>query len=75
MQEAAYGATLLLLLMLDGARERGIKHRNRWHILLIVLLVENSTMTKRSTNALIVDLNLTPPPAQFFAQTNYAEKK
>jgi hypothetical protein len=28
LQEAAYGATLLLLLMLDGARESGIKKQN-----------------------------------------------
>lgn len=32
-------------------------------------------MTKRSTNALIVDLNPTLPLVQFFVQTNYAEKK
>ena len=32
-------------------------------------------MTKSSTNALIVDLNLTLPLEQFFVQTNYAEKK
>lgn len=38
MQEAAYGATLLLLLMLDAARESGTKYRIMYLLVLMIAL-------------------------------------